>query len=262
MNIFNPVKNIIRSKLIACVALLHPGQKGTCLDLPTTLKVIRLSRTGALIYHVPSKGTNYEDIEEYNWTFQELLYSLDDVSSYDILANTSRSTNSKEAIAAARSSVEFFYTIRHLCRHQSRPIIKLEILNANLESKDSEVIEATKELVENDHLTVIPLLSPNIENIIACTEIGVPMVRILSGKIGTMCGLLHEQKLKEVINRSPVPVMIEGGISSAQHVKKAFHLGTTVVLLNSAFRYSNNPSNLASQLRKVVDSIFSDISVT
>jgi thiazole synthase ThiGH ThiG subunit len=254
----NPISNIIRSRLIACVSSLHPGKRGGCLDLPTAIDVIRLSRSGALVYHIPSDCTDPRDLVDYSWTFLDLLHSLDNIVSYDILANTSRSANAAEAITTARISVEFFYIIRDLCSHQLQPIIKLEVLDSTLKSVDLEVINATRELVNNDKLIVIPLISPNIKTLVSCADIGVPMVRILSGEIESLCGLQREEELKELISQSPIPIILEGGFGTIEHVRRAFNIGAAAVLLNSAFRFSNNPSALALELRKFIDFISFD----
>lgn len=251
----NPLNNIIRSRLIACASSLHPGRRGTCLDLPTAVDVIRLSGSGALVYHIPCNCTDPNDLDDYNWTFLDLLHSLGNISSYDILANTSRSANAAEAINTARTSIKFFHIIHDLCSHQPQPIIKLEVLDSFLNSVDIEVITATKELVENDKLTVIPLISPDIKTIFLCADIGVPMIRILSGKIGSLSGMQHEQGLRKLISQSPIPVILEGGFGTIDHVKQAFDIGATAVLLNAAFRFSGDPSALALKLRKLIDSI-------
>lgn len=250
----NPVQNILESKIIACVASLHPGQTGKCLDLLTAINVIRVSGTGALVYHAPSKGIEPDDFKEYEWTFADMLRSVKNLERYDILANTSRAASAKEAIDAARAGEELFYSVRLICKHQTRPIIKLEVLNDKLNSVNSEVIIATKELIINDRFTVVPLLSPNIDDITACAKIGAPLVRVQSGNIGKRSGVIHTPDLQSIIAHSPIPIILEGGIDTIYDAKQAYGLGAAGILLNSAFRFSPNPTELALQLRKVADS--------
>lgn len=251
----NAIDKIIKSKLISCGGSLQCGKKSYCLDLNTFADIIRQSQSGALVYHVASNDRNSEELIPYQWSFPDLLDKLGDVSSYTILANTSRSINAKNAIETARIGVKYFDYIRKKCSHQLNPVIKLEVLNNNLIPDDFAVIEATRELVKNDHLTVIPFLTPNIENIHVCAEIGVPMVRILSGNIGSRSGLRTPSYLRETIKQAQIPIIIEGGIGTVQDVRQAIKLGATAVLVNSAFIFSKNPILLAVQIRKAIDSV-------
>lgn len=256
------LNNIKKSKIMACVASLHPGRTGTCLDFDKSVAVIRASAAGSLVYHVPVRDMDQKAFSEYHWSFPMLLRHLGDTSMFDILVNTSGATDASSAVSIARDGVLAFATIASLCPHQSNPIIKLEVLNKDLYSNDTEAIRASKELMAIDKLTVIPLVSANIDSVIKCAEVGVPMVRVLSGAIGTMGGIIDERLLGQIIRRSPIPVIVEGGIGTVGHVMQAFRLGATAVLMNSAFRNVSDPIQLALDIRQAIDSLSSHLSMS
>ena len=250
------IRPILEAKLITCCASLFPDCTGKCLGLKTTVGIIKASRSGGLIYHVPLDQRSRRDLQAYEFLFEELLEELGDTSRYTILANTSRAESVEGAIAYVERNLEAFDSFKNLIRHQEKPVIKLEILrkhNGVLKSDDVEVVEATRKIIANYHLEVIPLLAPDPAPIAACISAGVNMVRLLAGIIGKGGGLSDQSWLRQAIAGATVPVVLEGGIATPEHVKGAFDLGAAAVLVNSAFQKSKHPIALARELRATVD---------
>jgi thiazole synthase ThiGH ThiG subunit len=249
------ISPILKTKLIACCASLFPDCTGKCLGLETTVGIIKASRSGALIYHVPDQRSR-RDLQAYEFLFEELLEKLGDTSRYAILANTSRAESVEGAIAYVERNLEAFDSFKNLIRHQEKPVIKLEILrkhNKILRSDDAAVVEATRKILANYQVEVIPLLSPDPTPIAACTNAGVSMVRLLAGVIGAGSGPCDQPQLRRAIAVATVPVVLEGGIATPEHVKSAFGMGAAAVLINSAFQKSPDPIALARELRATVD---------
>jgi len=245
-----PIDILFKSRFIACVACLYPGRKGDCLSLNTTLQVIRESRTNCLVYHVPIEYSAIQDIAG-DWAFPDLVNAISDIDEYVFLSNTSRAATVKDALEMAKISLKAFHLIKHP-KNQDKPIIKLEILDNDLNSIDKEVIQATSVLI-NEGFEVIPLLSPNEASVAAAVSLGVPAMRLLVGRIESMSGILNRERLSDIVKQIPVPVIFEGGLRNVEDVNEAIQLGAHGVLLNTAIRKSNDPVALVKDVRKILD---------
>ena len=246
-----PIEILLKSRFIACVACLFHGRKGDCLTLNTALQVIREGRTNCLVYHLPIEHSAIQDTAE-SWAFMDLVNAISDIDDYVFLSNTSRATTAKEALAMADVSLKTFHLIKKHPKNQDKPIIKLEVLDEDLNSIDDEVLQATSVLI-NKGVEVIPLLSPNESSIAACINLGVPAIRLLIGRIESMSGILNKEQLSEIVKRISVPVFFEGGLRNANDVKEAIQLGAHGVLLNTAIRKSTDPIALVKDVREVID---------
>ncbi len=248
-------RSVIESRIIACVASCHLGKKACCMDLQNAAEVISNSKTRSLVYNIYSTSADFDSITEladYEWSFPDLLKKLRP-KEYILLANTSRAQSAKEAVEKALRSISVFKALPHP-KNQQEPIIKLEVLDSMLQSDDEAVLQATDILISRYDLMVFPLISPNSNTLKGCFELGVPMVRILAGKIGSLMGFIDKHKLRDLARESEIPLFFEGGIGTVNHVKEALDLGATGVLMNAAFQRSENPIELAKSVRRVIDS--------
>lgn len=247
-----PIEILLNSRFIACVACLYPGRKGDCMPINTSLQVIRESRTNCLVYHMPTESSSIQDVAG-NWGFMDLVNAISDINEYVFLSNTSRAATAEEAVAMAEVSLKTFHLIKHP-KNQDRPIIKLEVLDNNLNSIDDEVLKATDILI-NKGFEVIPLLSPNEASIASVIGMKVPAIRLHVGRIESMSGILNKEHLSEIVKQIPVPVIFEGGLRNVEDVKEAIRLGAHGVLLNTAIRKSTDPVALVKDVREVLDSL-------
>jgi thiazole synthase ThiGH ThiG subunit len=245
-----PIEILFKSRFIACVACLFPGRKGDCMPINTALQVIRESRTNCLVYHIPTESSAIHDIAG-DWGFMDLVNAISDIDEYVFLSNTSRAATAEEALAMADVSLKTFHLIKHP-KNQDKPIIKLEVLDNNLNSIDDEVLKATGILIKKG-ADVIPLLSPNEDSIAAAIGMGVPAIRLLVGRIESMSGILNKEQISEIVKKISVPVIFEGGLRNVEDVKEAIRLGAHGVLLNTAIRKSTDPVALVKEVRKVLD---------
>ena len=245
-----PIENLLKSRFIACVACLYPGRKGDCMPINAALQVIRESRTNCLVYHTPTEYSAIQDSAG-NWGFMDLVNAISDIDEYVFLSNTSRAATAEDAIAMADVSLKTFHLIKHP-KNQDRPIIKLEVLDDNLNSINDEVLKATSVLI-NKGFEVIPLLSPNETSIAEVISMKVPAIRLHVGRIESMSGILNKEQLSEIVKQISVPVIFEGGLRNVEDVKEAMRLGAHGVLLNTAIRKSTDPVALVKDVRKVLD---------
>jgi thiazole synthase ThiGH ThiG subunit len=244
------IEILLKSRFIACVACLYPGRKGDCMPINTALQVIRESQTNCLVYHIPNEYSSIQNIKG-DWGFMDLVNAIPDIDEYVFLSNTSRASTAEEAITMAEISLNTFHLIKHP-KYQDKPIIKLEVLDRELNSVDNEVIKATSVLI-NKGLEVIPLLSPNKDSIASVINMKVPAIRLHVGRIESMTGILNKEKISEIVKQISVPVIFEGGLRNVEDVEEAIRLGAHGVLLNTAIRRSTNPVAFVKNVRKVID---------
>jgi thiazole synthase len=229
---------------------LYPRHKGLCLPFDTALKVVLESRTGCLVYHVPTDVSSVQDVAGYTWSFSDLLNALP-IDEYILLSNTSRASTAEQAVNKANDGLALFSKMRH-AQKQTKPAIKLEVLSVDLNSVDNEVLRATEILIK-DGFDVLPLVSPKEASIEACVALGVPVIRLLVGQIGSMSGFTNKKQLSQLVSRIPTPVFFEGGLGSVNDVREAIQLGAYGVLLNTAIRRAKDPIAFVKDVRKVLD---------
>ena len=239
---------ILGSRFIACVACLHLRRRGRCLDLETAAKIVHTSRTAALVYHVPRE---FDGLQSFGWSFADLLDRVGNREHYVLVANTARAASTDEAIRQAFDSRDVFLSLEH-STSQTNPVIKLEVLRENLTTNDAAVVAALRELVSSN-LDVIPLVSPTLDAVRSCANAGATVVRILTGRIGSLNGISQSAHLRQLVSQSPVPLFFEGGISSPDDVAQALDLGAAGVLVNTAFHESPDPVALCASMRYVLD---------
>lgn len=244
---------ILDSRLIACVACTNHVQKPSCLSLDQAVRVIRATRSGALVFHAPLPRSVLHLVEDFQWTFVDLLERLGPELPYVLLANTGGATTASEAIAQARAGASIFGDLVG-AHPQSRPVIKLEVLDRELQPVNDQVIEACRELVL-DGLAVVPMIAPSRLALRECVRIGAPAVRLLAGRIGSLAGIEDPVALATLVRESNVPIIFEGAIASPDHVRRSLHMGAAAVLINTAFHRVADPEALAVQLREAADSV-------
>lgn len=247
-----PIEVLLKSRLISCVACLYPGRKGDCMPINTALQVINASRTNCLVYHISTKQSkNHNENEE--WGFLDLVNAIPNIDDYVFLSNTSRAASAEEAIEMAEISLNTFHLIKHP-KNQDKPIVKLEVLDDNLNSIDIEVLKAT-DFLSKKGIEVIPLISPNKSSIANIISMKVPAIRLHVGRIESMSGILNAEHLSKLVKQIPVPVFFEGGLRNVDDVKEAIRIGAYGVLLNTAIRKSKDPVALVKDVRKELDLI-------
>jgi thiazole synthase ThiGH ThiG subunit len=241
-----PIKAILESRLIACVASLPPTGEGHSLGLETTKEII--SETRCPVFHAP---LHFWPARVFSWSFGDLCESLLP-KKYYVLANTSRARNANEAVERALLSKRMFSDYPHRA-DQTDLVIKLEVLDDRLNSINSEVTCALDSLVCSHKMTVIPMFRPDIDAIRHCHDLGLEVVRVQTGRIGSMAGINDPGELRELVFSSPLPLIFEGGLGNSEHVSFAFELGAGAVLLNTAFRRCSDPISLARRIRAAAD---------
>ncbi len=225
------------------------------MGLRDAVDVVRATRSGGLVYHAPGHSTSPADLDAFCWSFGDLVRALEKDHDFVVLANTSRARTAAEAIRSANDAEEIYAFLPHPAE-QTRPVVKLEVLDDDARPLDAETLRAAKVLTTENGMTVIPLISPDPKAAFQCADLGIPMVRIMVGKVGSLAGISPTEDLAALARTSPIPLIFEGGISTPEHVEHALRLGADAVLMNSAFQRSAQAGILAHNVRKTIDLFF------
>ena len=139
-------------------------------------------------------------------------------------------------------------------QHPLHSFLKLEILDSNLYPNDLHTLEIIEKLEPNIRKVCIPFLSGENNSLSLISKLGCPAARIWCSDIGKGAGITDKLRLERLVNSTNLPLILEGGISTPYHVQEALTIGFRAVLMNSAFRQSSNPIELAEKVRIAIDS--------
>lgn len=114
-------------------------------------------------------------------------------------------------------------------------LLKLEVLDADDDSlsNDEAVVDATNVLAA-DGFTVMPLVSSDPSAAAMVVVDGVPLIRVMGSPIGSGAGILEPDNVALICEDAGVPVILDGGIGSADDARQALQLGCAGFLVNSA----------------------------
>jgi thiazole synthase len=123
---------------------------------------------------------------------------------------------------------------RHAFSLLSEPVIKLEVLNEDLcTSNNCDLIKAVAKLRNAlPELVVLPLLSCDPVAAKELVDLGCPVLRIMGSAIGSGGGIQNRDGFAEICALG-IPVVLDGGIGSAAHLKEAIASGASGGLVNS-----------------------------
>ncbi len=244
----SPLERILAPKIIACIAgIWQPGNK-YCLPVQTAAEVIRASGSRALVVHIP--GIN-EDCSNKTFSLEELIEELSiPLSEIVFLFNTSLCSTLDDV----QKVIKIMNSTRMSFPYEEIPaLLKLEIFDARLRPDDQKTIRILEEFEPKLRNICIPFLVGEENSLQRISSLGCPAARIWCSDIGKGLGITDELRLERLLNLTSIPLILEGGLATSQDVQKALAMGFSAVLMNSAFRYSPNPVDLASEIRTAID---------
>ena len=107
------------------------------------------------------------------------------------------------------------------------------------------MLSATKQLQALGHRDVIPFVSCAAGVAEEAHSLGVPALQVMASEIGLRRGIDSPERVRQICEASPVPIIVEGGIGTPEHAVDAIRLGATAVLVNSAIITSADPVKTA-----------------
>lgn len=199
-----------------------------------------IDASGAQIITIAVRRTNIgQSTDEPN------LLDLLPPSQFTLLPNTAGCFTADDAIRTLRLARELL---------DGHNLAKLEVLGDpdTLYPNVVETIKAARILVkEGFHLMVYtsddPIIAKQLE------DIGCVAIMPLASLIGSGMGILNPWSLQIIINNAKVPVIVDAGVGTASDATIAMELGCDGVLMNTAIAASDNPTLMASAMKKAVE---------
>jgi thiazole synthase len=151
----------------------------------------------------------------------------------------------------ARSAESALRTVDILRETCGINVIKLDVRTSDNRPDNRQTIEVAQKL-RADGIAVLPFIMPDVRDALALEEAGCAAIRLMASPVGSCRGIPDPAALRKVIESCHVPIIIEGGLGTAQHVARAMELGATAVLVNSALIKARHPLLMATAMRYAV----------
>jgi hypothetical protein len=127
-------------------------------------------------------------------------------------------------------------------------LLKLEVLEPELKvSNDTQLVRAAGILMD-DGFRILPLITANLDAARELVKLGVPLLRVQGSPIGSGHGIYDPDALRAIISLG-VPVILDCGIGTADHVKQAMQLGCAGFLVDYLLFKNGEPVEAVRQLR-------------
>ncbi len=247
------LEKVLEAKIISCVAGVWTSKDKYCLPVDIAAEVIRATGTRALVLHITE---NNESISNEIISFEELISELSIPLSEMILLFNTSGCSSLKTVQRVIEKMEYICSGYPSENKDLLPsFLKLEILDNDLRPNDKATLKIIKELDSEIRKICIPFLKGNEETIKQVSRLGCPAARIWCSDIGKGAGITDLSRLQLLLNSTDIPLILEGGLATPQHVQQALALGFRAVLINSAFRFSKNPIELAKKIRAAIDNL-------
>jgi thiazole synthase len=164
---------------------------------------------------------------------------------YTILPNTAGCYTAKDAVRTCEIASELL---------EGRKLVKLEVLsqNKNLYPNIIETLKASEILVKKGFKVMVyttddPIVAKELENI------GCECIMPLGSAIGSGLGIINEFNIREIIENSNVPIIVDAGVGTASDACIAMELGCDGVLMNTAVASAKNPILMANAMKNAVE---------
>jgi thiazole synthase len=162
-----------------------------------------------------------------------------------VLPNTAGCYTARDAVRTAKLAREAFQT----------DWVKLEVIgdDRTLYPDAVELLDAAEQLVA-DGFTVLPYT--NDDPILArrLEEAGCAAVMPLGSPIGSGAGIRNPYNIAIITESAEVPVILDAGIGTASDAAQAMELGCDAILAASAIFGAEDPTAMATALRRGVES--------
>jgi thiazole synthase len=148
----------------------------------------------------------------------------------------------------ARSADSALATARMLRDCYGLTTIKLDVRSPDNLPDNAATIKAA-ETLRADGMDLLPFIVPDTADAWALEQLGCAALRIMAAPVGSGAGIPRPRELREVIESTELPVIVEGGLGTARHVMTAMELGAAAVLVNTALARAPRPELLAASMR-------------
>jgi thiazole synthase len=151
----------------------------------------------------------------------------------------------------ARSATTALKTARMLRDGYGINIIKLDVRSGDNRPDNRATIKVA-ETLRAEGMELIPFIVPDVEDARVLERLGCAALRVMAAPVASGLGILRPRQLREVIESTKLPVIVEGGLGTAHHVTMAMELGAAAILVNTALVRAARPALLAASMRHAV----------
>lgn len=151
----------------------------------------------------------------------------------------------------ARSAESAIKTARMLRDCYGINIMKLDVRSGDNRPDNPATIKVA-ETLRAEGMELIPFILPDTGDARVLERIGCAALRVMAAPVASGLGIQRPGQLREVIERTKLPVIVEGGLGTAHHVTMAMELGAAAVLVNTALVRASRPTLLAASMRHAV----------
>lgn len=161
-----------------------------------------------------------------------------------LLPNTSGARNADEAVRIAELSRAMG------CGNW----VKVEVINDSrwLLPDNAETVRATKMLADKGFV-VLPYMYPELDTARALVEAGAAAVMPLAAPIGTNRGLVHKDKIQEIIDTIDLPIIVDAGIGKPSQAAEAMEMGADAIMCNTAIATAGDVRMMARAFRLAIE---------
>ena len=160
------------------------------------------------------------------------------------MPNTSGARNAEEAVRIAELSRAMG------CGNW----VKVEVINDSrwLLPDNAETVRATKMLADRGFV-VLPYMFPELETAKALVDAGAAAVMPLAAPIGTNRGLVHKDKIAEIIANIDLPIIVDAGIGKPSQAAEAMEMGADAIMCNTAIATAGDVRKMARAFRLAIE---------
>jgi thiazole synthase len=151
----------------------------------------------------------------------------------------------------ARSAESAVKTARMLRDYYGINIMKLDVRSDHNRPDNPATIKVA-ETLRAEGMELIPLILPDTDDAQVLEGLGCAALRVMAAPVGSGLGIQRPQQMREVIDCTELPVVVEGGLGAAHQVTMAMELGAAAVLVNTALARAVRPALLAASMRHAV----------
>lgn len=161
-----------------------------------------------------------------------------------LLPNTSGARNADEAVRIAELSRAMG------CGNW----VKVEVINDSrwLLPDNAETVRATK-MLDDKGFVVLPYMYPELDTARALVEAGAAAVMPLAAPIGTNRGLVHKDKIQEIIDNIDLPIIVDAGIGKPSQAAEAMEMGADAIMCNTAIATAGDVRMMARAFRLAIE---------
>ena len=164
---------------------------------------------------------------------------------YTILPNTAGCYTADDAVRTCKLATELL---------NGEKLVKLEVISKSksLFPNVMETIKAAEELVKKDFKVMVyttddPVVAKELENI------GCECIMPLGSSIGSCLGIINDYNIREIVENSEVPIIVDAGVGTASDACIAMELGCDGVLMNTAVAHAKDPILMANAMKNAVE---------